>query len=98
MNDFDEKIISMWKSELLDFKQLYCFIHLQRNAKKRNIPKEFKTEILGDIDYLAESASEDEFQKRWDLTKDNWISKDNEEIKTFTNYFEDQNIKIEIGI
>jgi len=64
MNDFDEKLSSMWKSQYANSNQLFCFVPLQRDVKKRPLPKESKESILANIDYLAESVSEEEFSKR----------------------------------
>jgi len=52
-----------------------------------------KSEILNDIDYLAESNSQETFNKLWLLIKKSWLSKGKQEINDFTNYFEGQYIK-----
>jgi len=90
MNDFDEKIISMWSSTLENYRQIYCFIHLERNAKKRSLNKDDKVIILEDIQYLAESLSQDEFDTRWKLTKEAWKEMDKTEVNNFLDYFESQ--------
>ena len=92
MNDFDQKIVSMWKNEIQDFVQLFCFVHLQRNVKKRLLPKDSKKEILKDIDFLALSTSLDEFNARWLLVKNYWKEKNEEKINNFLTYFEEQYI------
>ena len=70
MNDFDPAMISAWKELPREPIQLNCFVHLERNVKKRAIAKEFKQRILDNISYLAESTSKEEFQTRWKLTKE----------------------------
>ena len=54
------------------------------------MPTLHKSEILKDIDYLAESTSKEEFDKRWLLIKQYWLSKDEKEILDFIDYFEKQ--------
>jgi len=93
MNDFDEKIIAMWSKTTQNYRQTYCFIHLQRNVKKRTLSKDVKSQILEDIDYLAESTSSDEFDKRWEITKKSWQDKKKEDVTAFLTYFEEQYIK-----
>ena len=83
MNDFDEEIIGMCKDMLSGHVQLNCYVHLERNANKRSLPKELKPEIIADVKYLSESISPEEFQKRWILTKDSWISKNNQDVNDF---------------
>lgn len=92
MNDFDEAMVSMWKSLDPEPLQLNCYIHLERNVKRRSLPKDMKKRILDDIIYLSESSNEDEFIYRWQLVKESWSCYNNDLVTEFTNYFENQYI------
>lgn len=92
MNDFDPAIIAMWKSLSQEPLRLNCYLHLERNVKKQSLPKGTKSKVVEDIQYLAESTCLPEFNKRWLLIKNSWVSRENEKMKEFSEYFENQYI------
>ena len=67
-------------------------MHLQRNVKKRAIPKNLKSEILDDIDILSQSIKLEQFNLRYRFFKEFWEAKKNGEIDEFISYFSDQYI------
>ena len=92
MNDFDEAFNTTWKNLLEDHIQLNCYIHLERNVKKRSLEKDIKKIILSDILYLSESTHTSEFKKRWELTKKSWEAINKPSVNDFLKYFQAQYI------
>ena len=67
-----------------------CYIHLERNVKKRILPKEHKSNILEDIRLISKSVNQEEFNLRNDLFYKKWRLLKNDEIEKFLDYFKAQ--------
>ena len=65
-----------------------CFAHLLRNIKKRDLPKELKSNVLEDITFLSNSTSPEEFDFRYNLIINHWKDYKDKKIDDFIEYFD----------